>query len=115
MTVSSPDALAACTSPTALLVGVVLVLLRLHLQAYALDLLRLDSEPLQELFTGLLIAAEPAEARAVWMLSAAVDAEYHVRPSKFRCARVNLDLLMPWPSFAEEWAMFPALRRWLAR
>ena len=115
MTVSSPSASGACTSPTALLVGVVLVLLRLHLQAYALDLLRFNSEPLQELFAGLLIAAEPAEARAVRMLLTAVDAEYHVRPSEFCCARVNLDLLMPWPSFAEEWAMFPAPRRWLAR
>lgn len=92
-----------------------MVLLRLHLQAYALDLLRFNSESLQELFTGLLIAAEPAEARAVRVLLAAINAEYHVRPSGFCCARVNLDLLMPWPSFAEEWAMFPALRRWLAR
>jgi len=74
--------LGAFASPTALLVGVALLgLLGLHLQSHAVNLLSLDSKPLQELLTGLLVAAESAETGAIGMLLAAVDAESHGAPS----------------------------------
>jgi len=56
-------------------------LLRLHLKAHAVDLLRFNSQPLKELLTGLLVAAETTESSTIGMLLAAVDAESHDAPS----------------------------------
>jgi len=74
--------LGAFASPTALLVGVALLgLLGLHLQSHAVNLLCLNPKPLQELFTGLLVATESAETGSVGVLLAAVDAKSHASPS----------------------------------
>jgi len=77
-----PSALGAFASPAALLVIIALRgLLRLHLQTHAVNLLRLNSQALQQLLTWLLIAAEATEASPIGVLLAAVDAESHGAPS----------------------------------
>jgi len=69
--------LAACRSPTTLLVGVALGLLGLHLEAHGVNLLGLNPQALEELFTGLLVAAEATETGPIRVLLPAVDAESH--------------------------------------
>jgi hypothetical protein len=68
-------------SPAALLIGVAGGLLLLHLQPHRMDLLGFHAEALKQRFTGLLVAAEPAETCTVRVLLAAVDAESHGVPS----------------------------------
>ena len=79
------NAIAKCwgafRSPASLLIRVSLRLLRLHLQTNAMNLLGLDAEALEQLFSRLLVATETTEASAIRMLLAAVDAESHVAPS----------------------------------
>ena len=78
---SSPGASGAFASPATLLVGIALLRLGLHLHPHVVDLLGFDPQPLEQLFTGLLVAAEPAESRTVGMLLPAIDAESHDAPS----------------------------------
>ena len=86
MTAPSQGAWGAFASPAALLVGVALLgLLRLHLQPHAVNLLGLNSEALEELFAGLLVATETTETGAIGVLLAAIDAESHGAPSFSSC------------------------------
>ena len=82
MTTGWPGASAACRSPTTLLVGVALRLLGLHLEAHRVNLLSLNSQALEELFTGLLVTTESAETGPIGVLLPAVDAESHAPSSK---------------------------------
>ena len=52
-------------------------MLGLHLEAHGVDLLGLNSQALEELFTGLLIAAKATETGPIGVLLTAVDAESH--------------------------------------
>ena len=57
-------------------------MLGLHLEAHGVNLLGLNPQALEELFTGLLVATETAETGPIGVLLPAVDAESHASSSK---------------------------------
>lgn len=77
----SQGAWGAFWSPAALLIGVALWLLGLHLEPHAVDLLCFNAQALKQLFARLLVATKSAESGPIGMLLAAVDAESHGCPS----------------------------------
>ena len=79
-------------------------LLRLHLQPHAVNLLGLNSEALEELFAGLLVATETTETGAIRVLLAAIDAEVLLTPlgcSGFRVQAWRADFAQEHPSSKE--------------
>ena len=52
-------------------------MLGLHLKAHGVNLLGLDPQALEKLFTRLLVTAKAAETGPIGVLLAAIDAESH--------------------------------------